>query len=329
MRAQVGGSHIYSFLTIPASARTAALGGTFISVKDQDPNCALQNPSLLNASMSNKLLFNGVLYFDGVTFGDAAYVKDFAKAGTFMANMHYADYGSFLASDITGQIQGTFHAADYNFNVGWGMQLNPYFSIGAALKTIYSDLYLYNSFGLATDVAATYYDSTAKFTLAIVGRNMGIQVKKYVEGQNEPLPAEVDVAVSKKLSHTPIRFNLTWRHLEQFDLTYVDSYDATEVDPLTGETTVTSYSFFNKVSRHLIIAAEILFSQNFHFRAGYNFQRRQELALTTAPGTAGLCWGFGLKISKFIIGYSRAAYHMEGSADHFSISTNLSDFGAK
>ncbi len=327
--AQVGGSYTYAFLNVPASARVAALGGTFISVKDNDLNCALQNPSLLNPSMSNTFLLSGVSYFDGVKFGDAAYAKDFGKTGTFMINMHYANYGSFPETDETGQTIGTFHAADYNFNVGWGYRLNKLFSVGANLKTIYSNYYIYNSFGLGADMAATFYDSSSQFTAALVGRNIGTQLKNYVQDDNEPLPVEVQAAFSKRLLHTPLRINLTYRHLEKFDLAYTDPNDVSGTDLATGVQEVTTFGFFNKLSRHIILAGEILLTQNFHFRAGYNFQRRQELSGDTSPGTVGLSWGFGIKISKFNISYGRAAYHQEGSADHFSISTNLSDFVKK
>src|SRR5476649_705926 len=111
--AQVGGSGVYSFLDIPASARIASMGGTFITVKDNDVNAAIQAPSLLNPSMSNSLSFSGVSYTDGVKFGDAGYAKDFGKFGTYMATMHYAGYGQFLQTDETGNINGTFHASDY------------------------------------------------------------------------------------------------------------------------------------------------------------------------------------------------------------------------
>jgi hypothetical protein len=36
--AQLGGNSIYSFINLSTSARIAALGGTFISVSDNDPN---------------------------------------------------------------------------------------------------------------------------------------------------------------------------------------------------------------------------------------------------------------------------------------------------
>ncbi len=324
--AQVGGSSIYAFLNVPASARVAALGGTFISVKDNDLNCALQNSSLLNTSMNHTLALNGVLYFDGVKFGDAAYCFDLKKYGTFMANMHYASYGQFLETDITGEIVGSFHAADYNLNLGWGYRLNKLFSIGANLKGIYSDYYIYNSFGLGADLSATLYDSISQFCVAIVAKNIGVQLKSYVKDNSEPLPLEVDAAVSKRLIHTPFRFSLTYRHLEQFDLTYLDPNDASQVDPLTGIAQPKTYDFIDKFSWHFIAAAEILLTQNFNLRVGYNFQRKQELSVANTAGLVGLSFGFGIKISKFSIGYGRASYHLAGAANHFSVSTNLADF---
>ena len=324
--AQVGGSSIHSFLNVPASARVAALGGTFISVLDNDLNCALQNPSVLNPSMNNNLLLNGVIYFDGVKFGDAGYAKDYKEIGTFMANIHFANYGSFPETDVTGEVIGTFHAADYNLNLGWGYRLNKLFTIGANLKTVYSNYYSYHSFGLGADIAATMYDSTSQFTAAIVAKNIGVQLKNYVVDDQEPWPIEVDVAFSKRLIHTPFRFNLTYRHLEQFDLGYIDPIDNSEVDPLTGESQQNTYGFMNTFSRHLIIAAEILITKNFHLRTAYNFQRKQELSIDESSGTVGLSWGFGIKVSKFNISYGNASYHLAGSANHFSITTNLSDF---
>src|SRR5688500_6742779 len=87
LTAQVGGSAVYTFLDIPASALIAALGGTFISVKDNDINAALQAPSLINKSMHKSLALSGVSYVDGVKFGDASYAHDFGKLGTWMASM--------------------------------------------------------------------------------------------------------------------------------------------------------------------------------------------------------------------------------------------------
>src|SRR5215212_1891985 len=102
IKAQVGGSAIYSFLNVPAAARVAAMGGTFISVKDNDLNLALQNPALLNPSMSKFIALSGVTYVSDIKFGDAAFAKDFGKTGMFDAYIHYASYGTFKETNITG-----------------------------------------------------------------------------------------------------------------------------------------------------------------------------------------------------------------------------------
>ena len=325
--AQEGGSGVYSFLDIPASARVAAMGGTFITVKDNDPNAALQAPSLLNPSMNNSLTLSGVSFVDGVKFGDAGFVRDFGKFGTYMASIHYASYGELLETDEFGNINGTFHASDYSLALSGGYQFNPKFSFGAAFKTIYSDYYIYNSFASAIDLSATYNDTLNHITSTFVFRNAGIQFKNYIKNNNEPLPAEALIGISKRLIHTPLRFNLTYRHLEKFDLSYFDPNNLGDVDPLTGEPQVKTINFWNKLSRHFIIGSEILLSKNFHLRVAYNFQRRREMIIDTRPGLVGFSMGVGLKVSKFIISYGRGNFHIAGGANHFSITTNLSEFG--
>lgn len=327
--AQVGGSGIFSFLDVPGSARIAAMGGTFITVKDDDPNAALQAPSLLNPKMHNTLSLSGVSYADGIKFGDAGYVKDFGKLGTYMASMHYAAYGKFFETDEYGNIGGTFHTSDYALTISGGYQYNPYFSFGAAIKGIYSDYYIYNSVGVAVDLSATFTDTLRNITATFLFRNAGVQLKNYTEDNNEPIQGEALIGVSKRLMHTPLRFNITYRHLETFDLSYFDQYNLGDVDPLTGEPEVRTINFWNKLSRHFIIGAEILLSKNFHLRTAYNFQRRREMIIETKPGLVGFSMGIGLKISKFIISYGRGNYHLAGGANHFSITTNLSEFGNK
>jgi hypothetical protein len=329
LSAQTGGGYVYQFLNVPASARVAALGGTFISVKDNDLNAALHCPSLLNSSMSKQLSFSGVSYFDGVKFGEAAYAQDFGKLGTFLADMHFASYGQFQETDVYGNINGTFRAADYALQLGWGYQFAQKLSVGAALKTIYSDYYLYNAFGVALDLGGTFYDSITQWTITAEIKNVGVQLKNYVKDNNEPLPAEGLIAFSKRLAHTPLRFNLTYRHLEKFDLSYDDPLNVGDVDPLTGVAEPKTISFGDKLSRHFIIGAEILLSKNFHINGGYNFQRRRELAVDSRKGTVGFSFGVSLKISKFILGYGLANYHLAGAANHFSITTNLAEFGRK
>ncbi len=326
---QVGGASTFAFLNIPASARVAALGGTNISIKDNDLSLAFQAPSLLNKEMDKSLYFSGVSYVDGVKFADAAYAFNLEKYGTFMAGIHYASYGSFTETNTYGDVEGSFKAADYDFQLGWARPLNSHFSVGASLKGIYSDYYIYNAFGLAADLSATFHDTVTQWTVSIEARNAGVLINNYTEKVNEPLPAEILLGVSKRLAHTPLRFSLTHRHLEKYNLKYEDPNNFGDVDPITGEPELKKTNFFKNLTRHFIIGAEILLSKNFHIRGAYNFQRRQELVISGRPATSGFSFGVGLKVSKFIISYGRGNYHLSAAANHISISTNLSEFSRK
>ncbi len=327
--AQIGGSAVHSFLNIPASARVAAMGGTFISVKDNDLNLAMQAPSLLNPSMHRNLALSAVSYVDGVKFADAAYAHHKGALGTFMAGIHSAQYGSFTETNEFGDIQGSFRAADYALVLGWSKPLNELFSVGASLKPVYSDYYIYNSFALAADLSATYFDTTHQFTVTVMARNAGVQLKNYVKDNNEPLPAEILLGLSKRLSHTPLRFNLTVRNLQKFNLKYDDPLNLGDVDPVTGRAEQKEIGFFDNLTRHFILGAEVLLSKNFHLRAAYNFQRRKELLLDTRTALTGFSFGVGMKVSKFHISYGRANYHLAGGADHISITTNFSEMTRK
>jgi hypothetical protein len=53
------------------------------------------------------------------------------------------------------------------------------------------------------------------------------------------------------------------------------------------------------------------------------------MKVVSRPGFVGFSWGFGLKVSKFNFNYARAAYHLNGSPNYISLSTNLGDWGKK
>jgi len=329
--AQIGGKGLFSFLDLSTSARIAALGGTFIAVHDNDPNPATQNPSLLNSSMSNMLSFSGVKYFADVKGGDASFTRSYEKIGTFQAAVHYINYGTFKNTDIYGNVNGDFTASDLAFQMGWGYQVNPFFTIGADMKFIYSHYESYSSTGIVGDLGVTYIpDSSRGITASLLARNIGGQMKRYDENkEREPVNSEVIVGLSKKFSHAPFRVIITYRHLEKFDFTYLNPLTETETDPITGEKIIKDITFFDKFSRHLILGTELVFSTNFQLRFAYNFQRRAELKLDNAAALTGMSLGFGMKVNRFYLAYGYAAYHVAGGTNHITVSTNPYDFFRK
>ena len=330
--AQIGGNSVYKFLNLTSSARTAAMGGNFLAVKDGDLTQALFNPSIIDTKMDNNLALSFVDYYTDVNYGFASYAKSFNDIGTYVATVQYLNYGEFTYADETGQTYGTFTANELALNVGWGRSLDSLFSIGANFKFIYSGLEDYQSYGLAVDVAGSYHNPKNNFTMSLIVRNIGAQLKPYRSGNTEPLPFEINFGLSQRLKHLPFRYSVLLTNLHKWDLTYNDPNDPdNRVDPITGEVEEkNSFSdFADKAMRHVVVGGEFIPSKHFLIRFGYNYQRRQELGVYNKMSTVGFSWGIGLRISKFQIDYSRATYHLSGSPNYITIRTNLSDFSKK
>lgn len=323
---QIGGSYVYDFLNLPSNARTAALGGTVLTVKDRDLNMAFQNPAVLNSEMSNEVALSYVPYFADIQYGYAAYAHTFGKVGTFSAGIHFVNYGKFDAADETGLITGSFTAADYSFNIAYSRPLDSMFSAGITLKTIYSHLETYSSVGLAADLAINYYNAEKEVCLTLAASNIGSQITTYTSNNHEPLPVEVQLGISKKLNRAPFRFALNITHLEKFDLSYNNPNDASETDPLTGLPVQKKITTGNKILRHLIPSVELLISKNFMLRGAYNFERRNELAYTSRKSTSGISFGFGFGINRFTFNYGRAIYNLAGATNTFSINVGLGSY---
>ncbi|MFM2285824.1 MAG: hypothetical protein RLZZ543_1321 [Bacteroidota bacterium] len=327
---QVGGQNIYSFLNLPNSARVQALGGSAIAFRDDDVNMAYQNPGLISSSMASRASLTYVKYFAGINFGNAAYAFNVKKAGTVALSMQYIDYGTFDRADQTGEIIGHFSAGEYCFTAGFGRKIDSLFTVGVNVKSIFSSLDSYSSFGMALDFGASYKSPDKLFEASALIKNFGYQFNSYVDGNREALPFELQIGLSKKLKHVPLQFSFVGHNLEQPIMTYEDPLKPTEsIDPLTGDTIINKIGVGNKILRHAILGAEFNITKGLAFRVGYNYQRRQEMKVDSRLGTVGISWGLGVKIYKFSLAYARSAYHLAGSPNQITLSAKLSEFYRK
>lgn len=331
--AQIGGNSTYQFLNVPVSSRVGAMGGSALSIRDDDPNLTLNNPSLLTQPMSSSVTLTYLNYFADINYGYVSYIHDFKKWGTFSGGLNYIDYGKFLETDAGGNEFGNFTAGEYAFVLGWGKSVDSLFSIGVNLKPIYSNLYEYHSFGLAMDLAATYYNPKSNIGASVVVRNIGSQLTTYVEGaEREPIPFEIQAGVSKKLKYVPIRLSIDLVQLQNWNLAYNDSTYLTNTNKkLTDEEKAerNQTSIWSEAFRHVVVGTEIIPSKSFSVRFGLNIKRRAELGLDDRAGLAGLSWGLGFRIKKFYFSYGSARYHLAGSSNHFTVTTNIGDFYRK
>jgi len=328
LQAQTAGNNTFDFLSLSNSARAAALGSNFAAIHDHDITLALSNPSLISPLMDKKLALSYVNNYSKVNYGFVTYGRNFSKLGSFTGSLQFIDYGDMKYADETGTISGNFKAGEYAANVGWGRMLDSTFSIGANLKVLYSDLESYNSLGLAVDVAGSYIpdDNTC---VSMIFRNIGRQLTSYTSNGVQPLPFEVQMGVSRRLAHLPFRVSILLQHMEKWDLTFENSN--VEIDPFTGQAVSKSSldNFADKAMRHVVLGGEFVPAKFLSIRAGFNYLRRQEMKIETKKGTVGFSFGFGINVSKFSINYSRAAYHIVGSRNYVTLTTNLGDWVKK
>ncbi len=319
---------VYEFLNLSPTARITALGGHGVPFDDHDLGMALVYPSLLNPDMTGHLSLNVVDYFDDINYGTLAFARHFPRLGSFSASIQYIDYGRFTLADETGHTGGEFTAGEYSLQLGWGRMLNESFSLGSNLKLIYSAFDIYRSLGLAVDVSLGYVHEEQQLSAALVARHMGRQLTYYHNGNRESLPFDLVFGISKKLANAPFRFSLVANNLHRPDLTYEPPLGHNQFFESQGgiqESDDWLGSLADKTMRHLVFGVEFIPLENFSFRAGYNYRRRQEMKVASRLSTVGFSWGFGIRISRFHLNYGRSNYHLAGAPNHLSISTSLPD----
>ena len=327
---QIGGNNTYEFLNLTNSSRVAALGGNFLSIYDDDITLAPNNPSLINPGMHNQLALSFVDYYEKINYGFVSYSRTSPRLGSYVATLQFIDYGTFKLADNTGVVNGEFTANEMAFNLGWGRSLDSSFTIGANIKAIYSSFESYNSFGLAVDVAGTYHSTDKSFSASVIFKNIGTQLASYYSGGSGPLPFEIQLGISKRLQHVPFRYSILFTHLEKWDLTYAEpgsnAFNTFEDDNNEKKGIA---DFGDKLFRHIVLGGELYIGKNFTLRVGYNYKRRQEMKVDTKVSTVGFSWGFGIRISKFHFSFSRSTYHLVGSPNYITITSNLSELFSK
>lgn len=330
VRAQIGGRHVYDFLNLAPNARVAALGGVNLTTFDHDLNFAYMNPALVNDSMHQQVSLSVVNYLSDITYGYAGYAHSWEGIGDFHGGVQYLSYGKMSAADEFGNITGQFGAKDVAIIVGGARQIDQ-FRAGVNLKVINSSISGYRSYwAMGMDLGGLYVSKSQRFTAAMSFRNMGFNLTRYnlPEDLRAPLPLDVQMGISAKLQHMPLRFSATVTNLVHPSLVYVDPNPVVEYD-LSGNPIEPKKNVADKIFRHFVFGGEFLITRNFNLRAGYNHLRRAELRSANRGGVSGFSFGGGIKISKFRLDYAYSSFHAIGGTSSFTISSNIGSFKKK
>ena len=323
LHSQVGNS-VYSFLDLPVSSRIASLGGSNVSLRDNDLSFSFCNPALLSSENNKQISLSIANYLAGIKFGTAMYGFQLKEKHLLAVGMQYIDYGKFVETSETNEELGSFTAKDMALYLIYNYKISDRISVGGTLKPVYSVYERYTSYGVAMDAGASYAIPEKFFYAGITLRNIGTQLKGYYNtGGNqhyEPLPFQIEAGISKKLNHAPFRFSLTLHNLQRWNLNYLSGENVD--DELTKEA-----SFLDMALRHTIIGVEFVPGKNFYLSAAYNHRRQSELKMTGFKSAAGFSFGGGIKLYKFHVGFGMTTFQTGLSAYQFSIATALNDFG--
>ena len=322
-----GGQFAFEYLRTSNSPLVSALGGISIADPEEDISLALQNPAMMRPGMHNELELNYNDFYAGISVMNLAYGYDVAKLKTsFFLGVQYLNYGTFDQTDPIGNQLGTFKADDYALTIGASRQYLDHWRYGADLKYAHSDLYEGTGTAALMDVGINYYDTASLWDLGASAKNMGVMTKKYDLGQpNEPVPFDLQLGVSKRLKHLPLRLFATIHHLYEWNIRYDNPADLIGTSSLGTNDTVNDKGshFGDKLFRHFIFGAELTLAKRLTITASYNDLDRSELALTTDPGLAGFSFGLGLHLDKFQVHYARNYYYITGPYNEIGISLAL------
>jgi len=322
------GSGVYKFLDLPVSSRLAALGGSNVSLNDNDINFGFQNPALLTTETHNTLGINMANYLADIRFGSAVYGRTIGTKNYLAVGIQYVDYGLFKEATVQNEIIGEFTAKDIALSLIYARPLSDKYTVGATLKPVYSVFERYTSYGLAIDLGASYKDTANLFSAGLVLRNIGTQFKGYYADENgqhlESLPFNIQLGMSKKFKHAPLRLSFTLHDLQQWDLSYQSTNQPTEtIGTVTDEKKI---GFIDMFFRHSILAAEFVPTKNFYLAIGYNHRRQKEMSMNGFKSSAGFSFGGGIKIYKFHAGFGMSQFQVGNYSYQFSITTNLNEF---
>ena len=318
----IGGSSVFNFLNLPNTPQLTALGGVNISNITSDIGMAFNNPALLRAEMHAQLntVFNSM--YAGIKHYhlSGAYTSNSLKTN-FAAGIHYLNYGSIAQTDASGNMLGSFRPGDYAVQVTASKRYLNHWHYGASFKFINSNYGLYRSKGVAMDAGVSYYDTSQRWQLSLVMKNMGFQLREYTDSRPDDLPFDIQVGFTKRLQNAPIQFSLTAHHLHQFNIIYNDTLFNNE----NGFGGKNQEKFFDNLFRHVVFATQVYAGERLELTAAYNYLKRKELNIAgTANGLTGFSLGVGVLFKKLSVRYARGYYQNNTGYNQFGLTLRLS-----
>ena len=229
-------------------------------------------------------------YMSGANMASASFNRIVKERASWAVSAQYVNYGKMKEVDENNVQTGEFSAKDLSFAGYFSYMLTNRLTGGISARLITSYLGSYNSIGFGVDLGLNYYDSDHEWSLALVLKNLGGQLKAYHDNF-ERMPFDIQMGVTKRFTGTPFRL-----HATLVDLNHLD------------------YKFLN----HIVVGADVLLTESIWIGGGYNFRRADEMKITTTNGSsshgAGFSFGAGLNLERFKLNLAYGKYHVSSSS---------------
>ena len=194
--AQNGGESVYTFLKLPVSGNSTALGGASIAAGNLGANYLFTNASMIDSTYDRYASLNYADYIADINFGSAAYAAKINNLWSVAGGVLFMHYGSFDYADEAGILGGTFSAKDCAIYCAAIRQITKDLRASVTTKAIFSHLERYRSWGIAFDFGVVYNLDNIGVTIAATANNVGFQCSPYTGSNREPLPT-----TSEKYDH--------------------------------------------------------------------------------------------------------------------------------
>ncbi len=309
---QNGGQSVFEFLNIPSTAQSLMNGGVLPVHNAADLGLTWENPAALSNKHHMDLQLDYTFYFADASYTSAIFSYSRPNIGNLALGVRHLGYGEFTQADEFGTIQGNFTAQDNAIDVFWSRSiLDSLFSVGIGSSLILSDYESYNSTALAATVGVNYHSKDKLLSIGLVFRNFGRQLKTFSPNNYERLPYNINLAVSKKLAHSPFRLNAIAHDLQNWQLDY--STDGETIGE-KKEATVPQ-----EILKHLSFGIEFVPTEKFKVGFSYNHKNRQEMNLDSGTGLAGFSWGVAIQIKRFKVQFANSFTHRAAATQMFSL----------
>ncbi|OGC90685.1 MAG: hypothetical protein A2142_01310 [candidate division Zixibacteria bacterium RBG_16_48_11] len=281
------GTKSYQFLKIGTSARSAAMGGAFTAVAD-DEAALYYNPAGIANFKQPAIIATYANYLTDIQSGFLGYLRPLLANSVIGASVTYFTYGDIPETDRFGTRLGTFGSSDLAFNLSYALAVDSQFNVGATGKVVYEKIQDFYGYGIALDLGGLYALADGRTKIGGVVQNLGSEMNA-IGDEKGGLPTVFKLGLSHVLKESRILFS------------------AEANKPVDND------FFFN-------FGAEISQIQPLLLRAGWSSSGSDLKTGEDSDKWAGFGFGVGLRWERLKIDYAYSSFAALGGVHRFTFS---------